>query len=115
VINTQSSDQNAAYPELRITLVITRRCIFSVDYLLFCSIHSSERDERQGVGNQRQWTGNVRCDSVADQRDFPEHQLVIAEGWTPRPTIRHSCHRRLTRAAPATHNRYAIDFHYPTS
>ena len=35
-------------------------------YLLFCSIHSSENDERQAVSHQREWSSYKDCDSVSD-------------------------------------------------
>ena len=44
--------------------VSLRHSVVTVDYLLFCSIHSSKYDERQAVSDQREWRSAVVGDPI---------------------------------------------------
>ena len=61
-----------------ITLDIGPHC----SYLLFCSIHSNERDQRQSVSNQREWSSHPgRYFNARQQRhyDSPVYRYVYMD------------------------------------
>jgi len=81
-----------------------------IDYLLFCSIHSSKYDERQAVCDKRERRSAVVGDLFGVERciirsgAYPQSRAASASRY--RGNRRHC---RLTHTASATHSRNKVD------
>jgi len=83
--------------------VFLRHSVVTVDYLLFCSIHSSKYDERQAVSDQRERRSAVVSDPIGVLRRI--YQVPVCRQSASSRYLGNRRHCRLTHAASATHSR----------
>ena len=88
--------------------VFLRHSVVTVDYLLFCSIHSSKYVERQAVSDQRERRSAEVGDTIGVLHRI--YQVPVCRYSASRPSryLGNRRHCRLTHAASATHSRNEV-------